>query len=102
MKQRVTWEILASGQPRPYADSIHRVRVTFERRGVYGKPPDVWEPDNIYSGKFEDRVKDVLRVLPVRFTDNMKPKDWWTTRLNYLKEVSTGVWEFQTTTPSTD
>ena len=102
MKQRVTWEILASGQPRPYADSIHRVRVTFEHEGSFDLPPGEWAATKMYSGQYEERVREILRVLPVGFTDNMKPKEWWTTRLNYLKEVSPGVWEFQTTTPFTD
>lgn len=106
MKRRITYEVLAAGQPRPYADSITRARVTFESQGIEGyKDPDApFKPDPYFSDTHEDRVRAVLRHLPVGFVDAV-PEGWWSTRLDYLRTVKTetgGTWEFQTTSPYTD
>jgi hypothetical protein len=103
---RYTVETIASGQPRPYADTIHHVRVTFEHvPWLNGK--DEFEPacwDN------EEAVRDVLQGLRCGFTDFAYPpkdrpsttEDYYRTRLDWLKRVEPNVWEFHTTSAFTD
>lgn len=103
MKRRITYVTLAAGQPRAYADSITRVQVTFESQGIkgYNNPDEPFHPDPSFSDKYEERVREVLRALPIGFTDK-KPENWADTRLDYLKVVGEGTWEFQTRSPFTD
>ena len=89
MTWRITWDVLASGQPRPYADHRLHVRVTFEyleryTGGEHWGPNDSWkEPD----------VRAVLKTLRCGFTDK-SPENWASPVLQYLKETAPGVWEF--------
>lgn len=107
MGHRVTVKNLASGQPRPYADSRSIVQVLFETEdyqnlGTY-KPWDLTE----------ERVRERLKGLVCGFTEFRYPQDckdpakptaseYFTTRLDYLKKVSPGLWEFKTTSAFTD
>lgn len=101
MQQRITIETLASGQPRPYADSVNRVRVKFEWTG-YNTNDQSWKPDPCYSDAHKDRVEKALSGLMVGYIPAKEKNEWWETRLNYLTVVDAGTWEFQTTTPYTD
>lgn len=100
-KTRITIEVLASGQPRPYADSQTHVRVTFEWWHSWaGNDADSRSKWTACKWPEAD-IRACLKTLKCGFTD-AEPKCWADTRLNYLKEVQPGVWEFHTTTPFTD
>lgn len=103
---RITIETLASGQPRPYADTIRHVRVTFECR-IF-RLDDDWKPWDERTK--EEVVRDWLNRLQCGFTEFVYPpkdreattEDHYRTRLDWLKQVAPGVWEFHTTTAFTD
>lgn len=103
MKRRIEYECLVAGQPRPYADTIHRYRVSFLSQGLagYGDKDAPFKPDPFYSDAHKDRVEKALLGLQIGYV-NTPPTDWADTRLDYLKVVSPGVWEFQTRDPYTD
>lgn len=91
---RITYENISRGQ-RPYGDTFHGYRVTFERQ---------WRTDEFELRPWEmteEQVKVQLKRLPLGFVD-CKPEGWWSTRLEYLRKVSPGVWEFETRSPYTD
>lgn len=105
--RRYTVETLAAGQPRAYADTIHHVRVTFEwvpyKKREPGEEP-TFEPVLNWT---EEGVSKHLKGLMCGFTDFKCPPspsmdDYFRTRLDWLKEVSPGVWEFHTTSAYTD
>ncbi len=117
--QRFTVETLASGQPRPYADHLWHVRVSFEST-------------DFQTGELAPRRMDeasarrYLKALPCAFTEltradkRGKGEDaHYQTHLDWLKPIDgipaseaishgdpnqtvASVWEFQTTTPFTD
>jgi len=115
MKQRVTTEILASGQPRPYADTINHVRVSFESVPWDSKSGEL-EP----SFMSEEVARQRLLYSGCGFTEKMKADvEWYATRLDWLKpidgkpaseliphgdpsQICASVWEFHTTSPYTD
>lgn len=102
--RRQTVTTLACGQPRPYADTIRHVRVVFEHVPYTG--PLEWQPDN----PSEERVRDTLRGMYCGFTEFVYPPadrkptagDYFTTRLDWLRNTAPGVWEFHTTSAFTD
>lgn len=106
-KKRVTTEVLASGQPRPYADSRYHVRVTFEWNG-WRDPNAEFEPQYLS----EKIVRERLLKMQVGFVENTRDESqWYDTRLDWLKPIDprdnggvtvASVWEFHTTTPYTD
>lgn len=96
---RITWDILASGQPRPYADSRRIVKVSFEHETTYGPEKGQWKP--AYTDLSGDSVRAILRAIPCGFTDT-PPADWASDRLAYLRQESPGVWKFQIDSPYTD
>lgn len=116
-KHRFTVEVLASGQPRPYADTIHHARVTFEHVPWDSKTGEL-EP--AFMG--EDAAIRALEKMPYAgFINREKGAlySWPDTFLNWLKpidgkpaseviphgdpsQICGSVWEFQTTTPFTD
>lgn len=109
-KYRYTVETLAAGQPRAYADTIHHVRVTFEQNVPWGEDPakrNTWQPK---ANMTEEAVKSKLKNLMCGFTDFKYPaegversmENHYRTRLDWLKEVEPGIWEFHTTSPFTD
>lgn len=102
--RRYTVTTLAAGQPRPYADSRHHMRVAFEWQGMEGfSNPDA--PFVPSDGMSEAAVRLILPGLQCGFTPKTaKDEDcqWFDTRLDWLKQVSPGVWEFHTTSPYTD
>lgn len=96
MTYRYTVEILASGQPRAYADSRSHVRVTIECFFAWlGDPKDPrskWNPNETWK---EEEIRKLLPHLRCGFTENTK----WElghAKLDWLKQVSPGVWEFHT------
>ena len=103
--RRYTVQVLAAGQPRPYADSIGHVRVTFEWVPYGGDGS--WQPNDIQN---EEMVRDHLKGLCCGFVEFVYPptdrpatmEDYFRTRLDWLRNVSPGVWEFHTTSAFTD
>lgn len=117
-KFRFTVEILASGQPRPYADTIRHVRVTFEHVPWDSKSGEL-EPD--FMG--EEAARRWLAGIPcagfVGTARNGLDWKWPETYLAWLKpidgkpaseiiphgdpnQICAAVWEFQTNSPFTD
>lgn len=108
MTQRYTVETLASGQPRPYADSRLHVRLTIEYHFQWLGDPNheksEWRPSLFkYT---EDEMKALLRALKCGFPQTDQPKDWADSVLLYLKqpkpEEEPHIWEFYTTSAYTD
>ena len=102
---RYTIEVLASGQPRPYADSRQHVRFTTETKW---NASDEWKLSVHIK---EDRVRELLLGLKCGFTEFRYPQDcegkpstseYFRTRLDWLKEIEPGIWEFHTTSACTD
>ncbi len=102
MTTRYTVETLASGQPRPYADSRTHVRLTIEVFFAWlGDPKDErshWKPA---QGWTEEQIKGLLRQMKVGFPDDV-PRDWADAKLQWLKETAPGIWEFYSTSAYTD
>jgi hypothetical protein len=102
-KDRITIETLAAGQPRPYADTVRHVRVTFEWQGMEGyKDKDApFVPRDKFS---EETVRRMLAGVAGFTAKTAKDPDcnWFDTRLDWLKSTGPGVWEFHTTSPYTD
>lgn len=103
--RRYTIQTLASGQPRPYADTIRHVRVIMEWVPWSG---DVeWQPD---AANVEEAIRERLKGLRCGFTDFTYPPkereattaDYFATRLDWLRMTAPGVWEFHTTSAFTD
>lgn len=98
-KSRYTIEVLASGQPGPYQDTIHHCRIKYE----------YWVTNNgrggfVLSGMSnEDRVRSDAR----HFSGWSEPGDpehdpVWSTKLVWIKMIEPGVWEWKTQTRFTD
>ncbi len=104
MTYRIDLEYLASGQPRPYADSRSHVRITFTYFFAWlGDPKDArseWRPRDHFT---EEEVKAILLTLKCGFpTKPNEESDWAAPKLQYLKKTAPGVWEFYTTSAYTD
>ena len=102
-KWRQTIETIAAGQPRPYADTIHHVRVTFEHDFCGGKG---WQPTESVD---EEWVRKRLTAMECGFTDykydakvDNSMDAYFRRRLDWLKSTAPGVWEFHTTEAFTD
>lgn len=107
--RRYTVETLKAGQARPYADDVCHVCVTFEwvpyRDRADGDVP-TFEPCDGWS---EETASRWLKQLSCGFTDykydaktDGSMDAYFRTRLDWLREVAPGVWEFQTTSAFTD
>ena len=102
MTCRYTVEILASGQPRAYADSRSHVRVTMEVFFAWlGDPNDSRSEWKSMTGWSEEQVRALLPHLKCGFTENTEWK-LGSSKLDWLKQVSPGVWEFHTSEPYND
>ena len=104
--RRFTIKVLASGQPRPYADSINHVRL-FCEMVPYSREPK-WQPDDYTN---EATVRKALLGMNCGFTeftyppkdkDKASASDYFATRLDWLKKTGPGTWEFHTTSAYTD
>lgn len=99
---RIEFEVLASGQPRPYADSVFHARVTFTNKTSYGPNAGEYVPSLFFDNSDqEDKLRQLLRAVPFGFTDS-PPENWASTRLDWLRNDAPGVWEYHTTSPFTD
>jgi len=94
-KWRMTIECLHTGQPAPYKAHINRYRVLFEitdwRTGEFGPSVHIKE----------DAVRKWLTGCPnwteFNYAASEKTEgDYFRLRLNYLKEIEPGLWEYQT------
>lgn len=96
MTYRYKIEILASGQPRPYADSRSHVRLTIDTfRAWLGDPNDErseWVPNDSWK---EEEVRALLPYLRCGFPTK-EPENWADAQLAWLKKTAPGVWEFYT------
>ena len=102
MTYRYRIDILASGQPRPYADSRRHVRLTIDHfRAWLGDPNDErseWVPNDGWS---EEEIRALLPLLRCGFITK-EPTHGLDSRLDWLRKTAPGVWEFHVTSPYTD
>lgn len=116
MKERITIEYVAGGQPGPYADTRDIVRVQFERTDPMKVGPDL---PFIPSYMGEEAAVQHLLGLGCGFVTKQERKSHWDTYLEYLKPINpkkaseiipygdpsqevSDIWEFKTVTPFTD
>ena len=100
----------AGGSNVPYRGSTLRRRIQFEHFFAWlGNPNDersYWRNLPVT----EEKVRKVLKALDLGFTEHVypvkgrtsEPGDYYATRLNYLKEIEPGIWEWETHSPYTD
>lgn len=107
--RRYTVETLKAGQARPYADDVCHVRVTFEWVPYKKRSPDEAPTFEPCAGWTEEAVAARLRGLGCGFTEykydakaDGSMEAYFRTRLDWMREVAPGVWEFQTTSAFTD
>jgi len=103
MKMRVTWEVLRSGQPRPYADTEYEVKVKLETQGIEG----YHDPDAPFKPITDMRVaENWLKNLPLTGYVSKEESDkaaWWETKLvSFTAEAEPGVYRFTTRAAFTD
>ena len=102
MTVRYTIDVLASGQPRPYADHRYIARIKFEIFFAWlGNPNDErskWVP---LKGLDVEKVTKFLSAAPgIQFSD--QKAGGWDWSLRSLKEIEEGTWEWYMTQPYTD
>lgn len=101
MTYRYRVDILASGQPRPYADHRSHVRLTIDHFFAWlGDPNDArseWKPNETWK---EPEVRELLKLLRWGFPLK-EPENWADTQLVWLRNTAPGVWEFYTTSAYT-
>jgi len=114
--RRITLTTIASGQPRPYADSRLIVQIKFEVFFAWLGDPNheksKWKPDIHWT---KEEVGKALEALKCGFPGlDTTPANWAAPHLQYLKEIKedrtpvvagdqhTGIWEFHTTSAYTD
>lgn len=114
--RRITVETVAAGQPRPYADSMHHVRVFFEYVPWNDNGGD-FQPNFISEASARERLRGQYGFTERKRGD--EDCDWFSTRLDWIKpidaksaadviplgnpnQVVAATWEFHTTTPFTD
>lgn len=98
-KRRVTIEILAAGQPRAYADTIHRRRILYEWQGLEG-----FKDKNAPFVRLDLTHREIVEGDAMHY-GGWVPEgegDWASTRLKYLKMIEPGLWEWETVSPFTD
>ena len=98
---RMTVEVVASGQARRYADTVQQYRVLFEwcswiRKGpVQTTPPnDSYEPVEWDQSVVEKHLRAIYG-----WEDN---GDWASPKLDFLRKVAPGTWEFKVRETYTD
>lgn len=104
MTVKIEHEVIQSGQLAAFKDTTHVVRVRFsqllhgqedfvpwpiERKAVQAILPHLSIGYTSYIYRFNHRAADPL-------------KDYYRTRLVYLKEIQPGLWEFKTLSRYTD
>lgn len=100
-KDRITVECLATGQPRPYADTFHTYRLMFEWQGMEGcrNPNAPFIPRDKLA---ESTVKRYARAIYNWTEEGDAYHDWASPHLQYLKNVGPGIWEFSVKEEYTD
>ena len=93
---KMTVEVLASGQPRAYADTVHTYRVYFHRL-PFKLPGRLWEPAAEWS---EAIVRPKLKAICGWVEDG--EGRWPSPRLVFIKNVGPGIWEFSVREPYLD
>lgn len=111
-RNRITWDVIRSGQPAPYRDSEYVVQVTLEFIPYGG---EAWEP------WFMDakQIKCTLRGIPgfVEVYRSDKGREWHQSYVDYIRpldekaygnwqsgevEMRASRWEFNVISPYTD
>lgn len=107
---QITVECLQYGQPRPYADHVYHYRVTITRI------PEIHN-HSLYrdSSKHEDCPACTFTLVPCKWSKELVEKylkavKWWSdkpdnpfdSKLQYIKNISEGVWEFMVTEAFSD
>ena len=100
---RFTFEILASGQPRPYADSHYHWRLTIEHVSYIRPPgaPRVWEP-RILSAPEARRAFEGFGVVTPATPLKTDDREWHVNYIDHMVTREPGVWELLTITPYAD
>ena len=95
MIRSVTVQIVHSGQPRAYADSIHEAYLTFS-------VPE----GQLWASKFghgqADVVKPYVKLMVQDFYEGNEPDTWHLPRLKKLEQVSPGKWHVIIISPYLD
>ena len=94
---RYTVVILASGQPRPYADHFSRVRIALEVRMHRNDGAGEWKPNDYWQ---EAEVRELAKNLRCGFPKE-EAKSWADVEVKSFKKIAPGVWEFTTTSAYT-
>lgn len=93
---RISIQRLQSGQPRPYADTIHEARIFWEWRGMNDK--EDWQPRPIVDAVARERLVPLVR-------GGVPPEgkgDWASPRLKEFVCESPGLFRILVVTPYTD
>jgi hypothetical protein len=90
--------ILASGQPRPYADHFGRVRIALEIKAQKMNGAGEWKPNDYWK---EEDVRELAKNLKCGFPKNEKQESWADTTLTSFTKIAPGIWEFTTSTAYT-
>lgn len=115
---RVTFHVIRSGQPRPYADTEYVAQVRFEHKTPYTteEKRNEWQSLMVNEQQARMAAQAFFGYMPV--TKNERG-GWWESYLDYFKpidgkhvdrfgrdnpegELRATAWEFRTVTPFTD
>lgn len=103
MTFRIEVEVLQSGQPRAYADTVYNTRVTFTYQVLYGPEKGLWVPWIWFDQPDrKEKLLACLREMPQAGYVEPPYKNWASTRLDSLTNPSPGVWEIRTHSSYTD
>lgn len=95
--RRYTLEIIASGQPRPHADSVTHAKLYIEW-APYTNNQKQWEANDMHSAIVRRVAKGMLEFVD----PDDKEYCWASSKLTRMTKIDKGVWEFVVTTPFTD
>jgi hypothetical protein len=94
-------ETLASGQPRPYADSVDRFRVSGKFYWDSTTGPRL--SDNYFLKDHEALAYvEATRLCPRFFAGDSRDRQWHEAYLKSIVQTSPGVWEIQIISPYLD
>ena len=89
---RMTVETLHAGQLRPYADTLYKYRVFFER----AESAEKYVPSPWVQHVVESHLRGICGWKVAG------EGDWASPRLDYIKQLGPGLWEFSVTLAYTD
>lgn len=95
--RRYTVEMLASGQPRAYADTIHKFRVSVEWVPYKNPQIEEWEPNELSPALIDKAAK----ALGYPWEEKGQG-DWASPRLHSKTKIAPGVWEYTVVEAYTD